>query len=346
MTETIVALWPEYRDIPNSLPESAQVTSMQMVSFFLFFLIQIPFHLIPMEQLRTLFLAKAVLLIPVSCGMVLRASFSQIPIIPVVKTLYAVLGIATVGAGRTAYNEEIWSPIQLLPKWGGSGGRFLAFCCGCLWMLAQISCNLSANSVPFGHDSMSLSPTWINIRRGSIICLIVGLWALVPWYLVSTAGHFLTFMNAYGCFVCAILSIMIADYWLVRRRKLDVPALYNPHGRYRFRAGFNWRAAAVQLIFMGLCLPGVIHLIAPSIRIPLGLERLFHINWFVNTIGPLVIYWALNYVFPHRISQINTSTSVVSGQREEEQGGHDTQLGSPQPLKFNGVCKTLGAEAA
>lgn len=163
-----------------------------------------------------------------------HAPLSQLPTIPIVKTLYAVLGIATVGAGRTVYGEDIWSPVELMARWEGSGGRFLAFFCGCLWMLAQISCNLSANSIPFGHDIMSLAPGWINVRRGSIICLVIGSWALVPWYLASTAESFLTFMNAYGCIVCAMSSILIADYWLVKRRKLDVPALYSPHGRYRF----------------------------------------------------------------------------------------------------------------
>jgi NCS1 family nucleobase:cation symporter-1 len=139
------------------------------------------------------------------------------------------------GAGRVLYQEDIWNPVLLLSKWTGPGGRFLAFMCGCAWLLAQLSTNVSANSAPFGHDAMSLAPSWINIRRGSFICLLIGSWVMVPWMMVNTAEKFLTFMNGYGCFICAMVSIAISDYYLVRRCKLDVPGLYDPHGRYRYK---------------------------------------------------------------------------------------------------------------
>ncbi|KAL6405152.1 putative NCS1 allantoate transporter [Ilyonectria robusta] len=370
MTETIAALWPEYRTIKNHLPASAHITTQKMVSYFLFFLAQLPFFIIPLHKLRKLFLWKAILLLPVSVAMVLwicvkagdvkgifaqpatvsgstrvwlwlstfsgitnswltsaanmsdfsrfsktrYAPYSQIPTIPIVKTVYAILGIATVGAGRVLYSEDIWSPIELLPKWTGSGGRFLAFFCGCLWMLAQISCSVSANSVPFGHDVMSLAPAWINVRRGSMLCLFLGSWAVVPWFLVSSASQFLLFMNGYGCFICAMVSIMICDYWVVNRRRLDIPALYNPHGRYRFTGGFNWRAAVVQFGFLAIFLPGIIHQINPSVQISTVMERIFHLNWFISTIGPFIVYWMLNQVFPHRATKLSASIAVMDGQ--------------------------------
>lgn len=159
----------------------------------------------------------------------------MLPTIPIVRTVYAVMGIAMAGAGKTLYGTYIWNPVECLALWTGPGGRFLAFVCGCLWLLAQISTNVSANSAPFGHDAMSMSPAWINVRRGSVLCMLVGSWCMVPWLMVNTAQKFLTFMNGYGCFICAMVSVAIADYTLVRRRKLDVPALYNPHGRYRYK---------------------------------------------------------------------------------------------------------------
>jgi NCS1 family nucleobase:cation symporter-1 len=158
----------------------------------------------------------------------------MLPTIPIVRTAYAVLGIAMTGAGRVLYNEDIWNPTGVLPKWTGPGGRFMAFCCGCLWLLAQVSTNVSANSAPFGHDAMSLAPSWINVRRGSVICMMIGSWAMVPWLAVNTASKFISFMNGYGCFICSMVSIALADYFLIRRRKLDVPGLYDPHGRYRY----------------------------------------------------------------------------------------------------------------
>ena len=64
--------------------------------------------------------------------------------------------------------------------------------------------------------------------------MLLGMWALVPWILVSSAGQFLAFMNGYGTFIGQTIGIMIGDYFLVHRRRLDVRALYDPRGRYRY----------------------------------------------------------------------------------------------------------------
>lgn len=64
--------------------------------------------------------------------------------------------------------------------------------------------------------------------------MVLGMWAIVPWLLVHNAGNFLTFMTAYGSFICQTCAIMMADYFLVHRCRFDVPALYDPHGRYRY----------------------------------------------------------------------------------------------------------------
>lgn len=139
------------------------------------------------------------------------------------------------GAGRVVYGEDLWSPLELIAKWEGSGGRFLGFVCSALWILAQICCNISANSYSFANDVTTLLPKWINIKRGTVLCSLIGGWALVPWLMVSSAMVFLNFMSGYAVFLAPIAGIFCCDYWLVRKRKLDLAGLYDPHGRYRYR---------------------------------------------------------------------------------------------------------------
>lgn len=153
---------------------------------------------------------------------------------------------------------------------------------------------------------------------------------MVPWKLVTTAAQFLQFMNGYGCIVCAIVSIMISDYWLVRRRKLDVPALYNPYGRYRYLIGVNWRAAVTQLLFMAISLPGVVAQINPSMRIPIGLQRIYELSWFINTFGPLILYYLLHKIFPAKETMVAETISVVlvSGLETPDTAGSSTEDGA------------------
>jgi NCS1 family nucleobase:cation symporter-1 len=116
-----------------------------------------------------------------------NAQLWQAPIIPVLKIVTALFGIVATGAGRVVYGEDLWSPMDLIAKWDGSGGRFLGFVASALWILAQIACNISANSVSFANDATTLCPRWINIKRGTVLCSLIGGFALVPWLMVSSA---------------------------------------------------------------------------------------------------------------------------------------------------------------
>lgn len=85
-------------------------------------------------------------------------------------------------------------------------------------------------------------PKWINIRRGMVVCMLLGGWALCPWIIIKDGTTFLSFMGAYSIFMAPIAGILFCDYWLVKRRKYDVPALYDPRGIYYYRVSFSFNA--------------------------------------------------------------------------------------------------------
>ena len=39
-----------------------------------------------------------------------------------------------------------------------------------------------------------------------------------------------------------LAGVMCSDYYLVRKGKLDIKAMYDPYGLYRYIGGWNWRA--------------------------------------------------------------------------------------------------------
>lgn len=78
-----------------------------------------------------------------------------------------------------------------------------------------------------------------------MIAAVIAGWVLVPWKILSSAATFLSFMNGYSVFLAPISGVLVADYWLVKKQNYDIPALYDPFGRYRFSGplpGLNWRA--------------------------------------------------------------------------------------------------------
>ena len=63
MTQVIRAIWPSYLDIPNHLPESAGITTQQMISHFIFWSVQFPILLISPHKLKWFFVTKAVVVL-------------------------------------------------------------------------------------------------------------------------------------------------------------------------------------------------------------------------------------------------------------------------------------------
>jgi NCS1 family nucleobase:cation symporter-1 len=78
----------------------------------------------------------------------------------------------------------------------------------------------------------------------------------VPWKIVSSASSLLTFMGGLAIFLAPISAITSCDYWLIKHKRLDVPSLYRRHGRYRYRHGYNWRAAVAFLVSVTPNVPG------------------------------------------------------------------------------------------
>jgi nucleobase:cation symporter-1, NCS1 family len=236
----------------------------------------------------------------------------QLPIIPFFKTIVGILGIVAASASQQVYGTALWDPLDIVNQWQGSpGGRAAAFFCGLLWLLAQIGVNISANAISFANDITTLAPKWFNVRRGTIFVAFIGGWALCPWIIMASASTFLSFMSAYAIFMAPIAGILTTDYWLVKRRKYDVPALYDPEGIYRFGWGGNWRALITTLVVIVPLLPALAHKVTPkNVQISQGLQNLFTFNWLYGFVTSICIYYVLNFFFPHRPTLID---KVVPG---------------------------------
>ena len=148
-----------------------------------------------------------------------------VPMLPVVFTFISFCGIAATSAGLSNYGSLEWNPAALISLWPNRACRFFA---GFAFALAALGVNISANSLSAANDLAALFPTYVNIRRGQLLCAVIA-WVMVPWKILASAGSFLNFMSAYSVFLGPIGAILVWDFWWVHSRKYDVVALYHPH---------------------------------------------------------------------------------------------------------------------
>jgi nucleobase:cation symporter-1, NCS1 family len=124
----------------------------------------------------------------------------------------------------------------------------------------------------------------------------------MPWKLVADpSGYIFTWLIGYSALLGPIGGVMIADYFVWRKKVLNVPALYSPTGEYAYRGGFSW-VAIVALVAGALpSLPGflaTIHVI-PSSGLPALLLSLYNYAWFVGFGVAFTLYLVLRKAAPN-----------------------------------------------
>lgn len=244
-----------------------------------------------------------------------KGQFIQLPFLPIIFTLCAVVGIVTTSASALIFDGElIWNPLFIIQSWigYGHGGRAAAFFAASAWYIAQVGTNITANSISAANDLTVLFPQYVNIQRGCVIAAVIGGWVIVPWKILASANTFLAFMSGYSVFLAPIAGILASDYWLVKKQKIDIPALYDPDGRYRFWYGINWRALLAFLVAAVPNLPGLADSIKsssgnghePGLNISQGINNLYTFDWLFGFVVSIVVYTAASWMLPGKESLV------------------------------------------
>lgn len=121
---------------------------------------------------------------------------------------------------------------------------------------------------------------------------------MVPWKIVASAASLLTFMAGLAIFLAPISAILACDYWLIKKRHVDVPSLYRRRARYRYWRGFNWRAAMAFLVSVTPNVPGLAKAVNPSISLSAGITHVYDINYIYGLTSGAAVYFVLSYFWP------------------------------------------------
>jgi NCS1 family nucleobase:cation symporter-1 len=190
--------------------------------------------------------------------------------LPTAMTLYSFIGVAVTSASVVLFGEAIWDPVALIGRFNQPAIAFIALIA---ILLATLNTNVAANVVSPSNDFSNLNPRRISFRTGGMITGVVGV-AMMPWKLLSDYGSYIFgWLVGYSGLLGPIAGVMIADYFLVRDRTLNVDDLYRRGGEYEYRSGVNPRALAALACGAGVALVGL--------AVP-GLRWLYDYAWFVG----------------------------------------------------------------
>lgn len=209
--------------------------------------------------------------------------------LPLTMGLYSFIGVAVTSATIVIYGEAVWDPVLLLSRFGNPVLHVVGLVGICL---ATLATNLAANVVGPANDFAHLWPRRISFRIGALITGIAGI-LIQPWRLVEDPSHYIDrWLVAYSALLGAVGGVLIADYFLLRRMKLDLPGLYRRGGPYWYTGGFHPDGLIALTAGILPCVPGFLATIGLTKATSFWVD-LYHYAWFISFGISFLVYAGL-----------------------------------------------------
>jgi len=218
-------------------------------------------------------------------------ALGQVVALPSTMTVFAAMGVMITSAAVVIYPHmkasELWDPMKLV-------GQFHNVTVIAVSMftvvVATLAVNIAANVVSPANDFANAFPRWISFRLGGLITGIIGI-LMQPWRLLADpSGYIFDWLVGYSGGLGSIAGVLIADYWLIRNKRLVLGDLYRPTGAYKYNGGWNWRAVFATLLG---CFFAWIGKFVPAMR------PLYDYAWFVGFgVAAMVHLLLMNFSAP------------------------------------------------
>jgi NCS1 family nucleobase:cation symporter-1 len=195
--------------------------------------------------------------------------------------LFAFIGVAVTSATVLLYGQAIWNPVDLVTRLAAEyRNPLLGVGAMVAILVATLTTNVAANVVAPANSFANLSPRRVSFRAGGLIAGLLGI-AILPWKLLDVYQGWLI---SYSGLLGAVGGVLVCDYLVLRRGKLELADLCRDDGVYGYNGGINRRAIVATLAGILVALVGLV--------VP-GLGFLFSGAWFSATLVSFALYYGL-----------------------------------------------------
>ena len=166
---------------------------------------------------------------------------------PLPMALCAVVGALFGIATKLTLGEAMFDPTTLFYY---VDNKLLVAIASIGVIMATITTCVAANVVAPANGFSNLSPSRISYKKGVVITMVIAIVVMQPWFIYGSGSSYIfTWMNNYGTIIAPIAAVLIADYFFVKKRLVDVAGLYAGEGsRYWYSGGFNAAGVIAWLV--------------------------------------------------------------------------------------------------
>lgn len=197
--------------------------------------------------------------------------------LPLTTILFSIMSIAITAGSVVAFGEPIYDPVALLQRFENPAILFVG--AGTI-LIATLSVNVAANIVSPAYDLVNMFPRRLTFVSAGLISIVIG-FLFAPWTWYQDAEVIFSVLGYIGGALGPVGGIMLADFYLVRRRHYDLRSFYVRGGEYEYTNGWNLRAVAATALGLIVSFVGLV--IQP-------LAVLLDYSWFVGLAVAFVAY--------------------------------------------------------
>ena len=204
--------------------------------------------------------------------------------LPGTMALFSFVGIFVTCAAVINFSDVLisedapWDPVTLLGKFDSPSVVITA---QIFMIIATLSTNIAANVIAPANAFSNILPSKISFRSGGMITAIIGI-VICPWWLLDEISSLLLFVSG---FLGPVLAIIICDYFVIRKKSMEISQLFEENGIYAY-GGSGYNRSAMIALFAGV-LTALIGLWVPS------LSFLYTLSWFSGFIVAFLVYYIL-----------------------------------------------------
>ena len=134
------------------------------------------------------------------------------------------------------------------------------------------------------NDFSNMFPKKINFVKGGMMTAILGI-VIMPWKLLSDySAYIFGWLVGYSGFLGPVAGILICDYYIIKKQRLNVIDLYMHDGDYTYDNGINFKA--IIALVSGIIV-AMVGLLVPPVKF------LYDYAWFVGFGVSFVVYYLI-----------------------------------------------------
>ncbi len=160
---------------------------------------------------------------------------------------FSFITLMITGGTIAVFGEYVSQPTDMVAK---VDNMLLTIVAAFAFFAATVGINMVANFIPPAYDLANLIPSKINFRIVALITAECGFIVGGLWVSVITQMGMFPFVNTLGAILAPVFGIMIVDYYIIKKEKLNVDDLFSdsPKGKYHYNGGFNQKGMLAWII--------------------------------------------------------------------------------------------------